>query len=169
MFMYKGCSLFMNGFELSDPVSYTPPEIQITKTWFKTGAMNAAIPVDRGTEPMTATYKCSGVDYASFLLFGVIPGIKARLTVRRAYRGDMNGVEYIEEEIEGFVDSIRPDDHGNDNKSDVGQSVTISASYYKVSLNGVIPLLEINPMLGLRKVMGINVLGIPANILSLIL
>ncbi|MFP2504511.1 phage major tail tube protein [Buttiauxella gaviniae] len=168
MAVYRGCRLFMNSFEIADSVTYSPPEISIERAWFKAGGMNAPIPIDRGTKAMTASYKVQGPTAASFLFLGIIPGVTARLTVRRAYRG-MGGVDYLEEEIEGFIDTIHADEHGNDNKIDVGHTMTISVNYYKISANGIIPLLEINPILGLRKVCGINVLGIPANFMSLIL
>lgn len=168
MAIYRGCRLFMNSFEISDTVTYTPPDIVVNTTWFKAGAMNAPIPVDTGTKEMTATYKIQGYTLTSFLFLGFIPGLPARLTVRRVYRG-IDGVEYLEEEVEGFVSTIHADEHGNDNKSEVGHTVTLSVNYYKISMNGLVPLLEINPMLGLRKVLGVNVLGIPANLTSLIL
>lgn len=167
--LYRGCSLFMNGFELPDPVSYTPPEIRVTRKAFKTGAMNAPVPVDDGTELMTAVYKCQGYDPMAFLLFGVTPGVRARLMVRRAYHGELAGVTMLQEEVEGFVESIRADESGADGRDTVGQVVTVAASFYRVSINGLYPLLEIHPALGLRKIAGINVLGIPGNILSLIL
>lgn len=167
--VYRGCSLWMNGFEISDTVSYTPPEIKITQKLFKAGAMNAPVPVDDGTELMTATYKCQGMDAMSFLLFGIIPGVKARLSVRRAYRGSLEDVTMLEEEVEGFVSTIRSDEHGTSGKDGTGQVITISASYYRISANGIFPLLEINPVLGLRKIMGINVIGLPGNFMSLIL
>lgn len=168
MAVYRGCSLFMNSFQISDTVTYTPPEIAIERAWFKAGAMNMPVPVDRGTKAMTATYKIMGYTATTFLMLGFIPGIPARLTVRRAYR-EGGEVDYLEEEIEGFVDTVRADEHGSDNKVDVGHTITLSVNYYKVSLNGLVPLLELNPMLGLRKILGVNVLGIPANIMSLIL
>ncbi|RYM55445.1 phage major tail tube protein [Serratia quinivorans] len=168
MSIYRGCSLFMNGIALSDTVTYTPPEIAIERTWFKTGAMNAPIGIDRGTKPMTATYKFVGHGYSSFLFFGFIPGIKARLTVRRAYQGD-GGIDYLEDEVEGYIDTLRPDDSGTDNKADTGHTMTVTVNYYRVAADGIMPLLEINPLLGLRKIMGINVLNIPDDVTSLIL
>ncbi|MDY3572313.1 phage major tail tube protein [Enterobacter hormaechei] len=167
MSIYRGCSLFMNGFELSDTVTYTPPEIAIERVWFKTGAMNAPVGIDRGTRPMTATYKLIGHSFSSFLFFGFIPGIKTRLTVRRAFQGD-RGVDYLEEEVEGYIDTIRADESGADSKSDVGYSMTVTVNYYRISLDGA-PLLEINPILGLRKIMGVNVLSISDDVLSLFL
>lgn len=171
MALYRGCVLSLNGFQVPNTVNYSPPEIAIDRKWFKTGAMNAAVPVDDGTKPITASYKCLGMDYGSLLLFGAIPGIKARLTVRRVYRGVLSysGVTYLEEEIEGMIDSVKPDECGNDNKVEAGQVIMVSASYYKISTNLGVPLLEINPVLGLRKVMDVNVLGIPDNLLGLIL
>lgn len=168
--IYSGCSLFMNGIEIPDTISYTPPEIRITKKAFKTGAMNAPVPVDDGTELMSATYKCAGADPLAFIMFGVVPGVKARLMVRRTFRGrgELAGVTMLEEEVEGFVESIRPDDGGADGRDTVGQLVTVAASHYRVSANGIYPLLEINPILGLRKIAGINVLAIPGSFLSLI-
>ncbi|AYN30004.1 hypothetical protein D8682_25310 [Buttiauxella sp. 3AFRM03] len=167
--VYRGCSLWMNGLEIADTVSYTPPEIKITQKLFKAGAMNAPVPVDDGTELMTASYKCQGMDAMAFMVFGIIPGVRARLSVRRAYRGPLEDITMIEEEVEGFVSAIRADEHGNNDKDTIGQIVTVSASYYRVSANGVYPLLEINPVLGLRKILGINVLGMPGNFMSLIL
>lgn len=168
--VYSGCSLFMNGIEIADPISYTPPEIRIAQKSFKIGAMNAPVPVDDGTELMAARYKCAGADPLAFLMFGVVPGVKARLMVRRTFRGhgQLAGITMLEEEVEGFVQSIQPDEGGADGRATVGQIVTVSASYYRVSANGVYPLLEINPVLGLRKIAGINVLGIPGSFLSLI-
>ena len=169
--VYSGCSLFMNGIEITDPVSYTPPEIRITKKSFKTGAMNAPVPVDDGTELMSARYKCAGADPLAFLMFGVVPGVKARMMVRRTFRGrgQLAGVTMLEEEVEGFVESIQPDEGGANGRADVGQVVTVAATYYRISANGIYPLLEINPVLGLRKIAGVNVLAIPGNFLSLIL
>lgn len=167
--VYRGCTLFMNGLEISEPVSYTPPEIRIIKKSFKTGAMNAPVPVDDGTELMSATYKCQGIDPLAFMVFGVIPGVKARLSVRRTYRGALDDVTMIEEEVEGFVESIRQDEHRADGREGTGQIITVAASYYRISADGIYPLLEINPALGLRKIMGINVLGIPGNFWTLIL
>lgn len=168
---YQGCSLFLNGIPVSDTVTWTPPEIAVDRVWFKTGAMNAPVPIDRGTQAMTATFKCAGMSVGAMVLFGAIPGIKARLTVRRAYRGAAgdNRVSFLEEEVEGFIDAVRADEHGAGSKSDVGQTMSVSASYYKVSLDGIVPLLEINPALGLRKILGVNVNGIPADFISLLL
>lgn len=168
MSVYRGCSLFQNGFEIADSVSYTPPEIAIERTWFKTGAMNAPVAVDRGTKAMSATYKITGYDVSPYLFLGFIPGVKARLTVRRAYQTE-GGTDYLEDELEGFIDTIRADECGDSDRDKVGHTVTMSVDYYKVSLNGIMPLLEINAALGLRKVMGVNVLGIPNNILNLML
>ena len=166
MAIYRGCTLLLNGFQLSDMVAYTPPALRITKKLFRAGNMNAPVPVDTGTEELTATYKVPGMDYSAFLLFGAVPGVKARLTVRRAYRGVMDGVTYLEEQVEGFISDISSDEHGADNRSDVGQVMTVAASYYSVTANGVIPLLEINPLLGLRKIMGINVLSLSDNVIT---
>ncbi|MFQ3396179.1 phage major tail tube protein [Enterobacter mori] len=166
MAVYRGCTLLLNGFQLSDMVAYTPPALRITKKLFRAGNMNAPVSVDTGTEELTATYKVPGMDYSAFLLFGAVPGVKARLTVRRAYRGVMEGVMYLEEQVEGFISDISSDEHGADNRSDVGQVMTVSASYYSVTANGIIPLLEINPLLGLRKIMGINVLSLSDNVVS---
>jgi hypothetical protein len=47
--------------------------------------------------------------------------------------------------------------------------MTVTVNYYRVAANGILPLLEINPLLGLRKIMGINVLNIPDDVTSLIL
>lgn len=168
MSIYRGCSLFQNGFEISDSISYTPPEIAIERAWFKTGAMNAPVAVDRGTKPMTATYKFSGYGLSPYLFFGFIPGVKARLTVRRAYQQE-ESMDYLEDEIEGFIDAIRADECGDSDRDKAGHTMTMSVNFYKVSLNGIMPLLEINAELGLRKVMGVNVLGIPNNILNLVL
>lgn len=168
MSVYRGCSLFQNGFEISDSLSYTPPEIAIERAWFKAGAMNAPVAVDRGTKAMTATYKFSGHGFSPYLFFGYIPGVKARLTVRRAFSSD-EGMDYLEDELEGFIDTIRADECGESDRDKVGHTMIMSINYYKVSLNGIMPLLEINAELGLRKVMGVNVLGIPNNILNLVL
>lgn len=171
MSLYRGCSLMLNGFDVPNMVNYSPPEIATDTRWFKAGAMNAPVPVDCGTKAMTATYKCVGMDYGSILLFGAIPGIRARLSVRRAYRGVLNdsGVTYLDEEVEGMITSVKSDDQGGDNKAEVGQLIAVSASYYKISTNLGVPLLEISPIHGLRKILGVNVLGIPNNILNLIL
>lgn len=168
MAIYRGCSLFQNGIEISDTVNYSPPELSVEVGWFKAGAMNSAVPVDLGTKEMTASYKITGFSAAAYIGFGFIPGVKTRLTVRRAYRGP-DGVGFLEDEVEGFISSIRPDDHGGDNRHDVGQVMTICADFYKLTLDGYLPLIEINPVLGLRKIYGVNVLGIPADIRSLIL
>lgn len=168
MSFYRGCSLFQNGIEVSDAVSYSPPEIAVERSWFKTGAMNAPVAVDRGTKPMTAIYKFSGHGLSPYLFFGYIPGIKARLTVRRAFSSD-EGVDYLEDELEGFIDTIRADECGDSDRDKVGHTMIMSVNYYKVSLNGIMPLLEINAELGLRKVVGVNVLGIPNNIMNLVL
>ncbi|NEG58188.1 phage major tail tube protein [Pantoea agglomerans] len=168
MAIYRGCTLLLNGFQLSDVVSYTPPELRIAKKLFQAGNMGGPVPVDTGkTEEMTATYKVPGMDYSAFLLFGAVPGVKARLTIRRAYRGGLpDGVSYIEEQVEGFISGIRSDEHGSENRSDVGQVMTVSASYYSVMANGLIPLLEINPLLGVRRIAGINVLSLSDNVVS---
>ena len=171
MSLYRGCSLALNGVAVSNVVNYSPPVLAVNRKWFKAGAMNAPVPVDEGTQPMTATYKCIGMDYGSLLLLGLIPGIRARLTVRRVFRGVLAGadVSYLEEEIEGFIDSVKPDAAGNDGKEGVGQVISVSASYYKISTNLGVPLVEINPVQGLRKILGVNVLGIPNDFLNLIL
>ena len=161
----------LNGFDVPNMVNYSPPEIAVDVRWYKAGAMNAPVPVDCGTKSMTAVYKCIGMDYGSLLLFGAIPGIRARLSVRRAYCGALSatGVTYLEEEVEGMITSVKPDDQGNDNKVETGQVIAVSASYYKVSTNLGVPLIEISPTHGLRKILGNYVLGIPNNILNLIL
>lgn len=166
MAIYRGCTLLLNGFRLSDMVAYTPPALRITKKLFRAGNMNAPVPVDTGTEELTATYKIPGMDHSAFLLFGAVPGVKARLTVRRAYRGVMDGMTFLEEQVEGFISDISSDELGADNRSDVGQVMTVSASYYSVMANGNIPLLEINPLLGIRRVAGINVLSLSDNVVS---
>lgn len=167
MAVYRGCTLLMNGFQLSDVVSYTPPELRITKKLFRAGNMNAPLPVDMGTEELTATYRVPGMDYSSFLLFGAVPGVKARLTIRRAYRGGLlDGVHYLEEQVEGFISGIRSDEHGAENRSEVRQVMTVSASYYSVLANGLTPLLEINPLLGVRRIGGVNVLSLSDNVVS---
>ncbi|MHA1067009.1 phage major tail tube protein [Enterobacter ludwigii] len=168
--VYRGCSLFMNGLEISDSVSYTPPEIRVTKKMFKTGAMNAPVPVDVGTELMTAQYKCYGLDPLAFLQFGIIPGMKARLLARRAYQGsgELSGVNMLEEMVEGFVESIRQEEVSENDRASVGQVVTVAARYYRITANNF-PLLEINPVLGVRKIAGIDVLAIPGSFLSMIL
>jgi len=89
--------------------------------------------------------------------------------VRRAYRGPLEDITLIEEEVEGFVSAIRSDEHGSGSKDTTGQIITVSASYYRISANGTYPLLEISPVLGLRKIAGVNVLGIPGSFMSLIL
>ena len=166
MAIYRGCTLLLNGFQLSDMVAYTPPALRVTKKLFRAGNMNAPVPVDTGTEELTATYKIPGMDYSAFLLFGAVPGVKARLTVRRAYRGVMDGVTFLEEQVEGFISDISSDEHGADNRSDVGLVVTVSASYYSVTANGLIPLLEINPLLGIRRISVINVLSLSDNVVT---
>lgn len=166
MAIYRGCTLLLNGFQLSDVVAYTPPALRITKKLFRAGNMNAPVPVDTGTEELTATYKVPGMDHSAFLLFGAVPGVKARLTIRRAYRGVMDGVTFLEEQVEGFISDISSDEHGADNRSDVGQVMTVSASYYSVLANGLIPLLEINALLGVRRIAGINALSLSDNVVS---
>lgn len=166
MAIYRGCTLLLNGFQLSDVVTYTPPALRVTKKLFRAGNMNAPVPVDTGTEELTATYKVPGMDYAAFLLFGAVPGVKARLTVRRAYRGVMNGVTFLEEQVEGFISDISGDEHGANDRAEVGQTMTVSANYYSVLANGLVPLLEINPLLGIRRIAGINVLNLSDNVVS---
>ncbi|EMO5715828.1 phage major tail tube protein [Enterobacter bugandensis] len=167
--IYRGCSLLINGVEITDSVSYTPPEIRITKKAFKVGSMNAPVPIDVGTELMTAQYKCYGMDPLAFLQFGVIPGMRARLMVRRAYRGGtLVGVNVLEEMVEGFVESIRQEEVGSDERAAVGQVVTVAAQYYRITANNF-PLLEINPKLGVRKIAGMDVLTLPGSFLSMIL
>ncbi len=116
MAIYRGCTLLLNGFQLSDVVAYTPPALRITKKLFRAGNMNAPVPVDTGTEELTATYKVPGMDHSAFLLFGAVPGVKARLTIRRAYRGVMDGVTFLEEQVEGFISDISSDEHGADSR-----------------------------------------------------
>lgn len=154
MVSYRGCSLFLNGFRLSDSVEYTPPEIAIDRVWYKNGAMTSPIPRDKGMKPMTAHYKMHGIDPSAFLFFGLTPGLHARLTVRRAYRL-RNRVVFLHDELEGFIDTIRHDGHSSD-KVSVGQEVTLSADYYRLSIDGVQPLLEINPVLGVQKIFGMD-------------
>lgn len=155
MASYRGCSLFLNSFRLSDSVEYTPPEINIDRVWYKNGAMTMPVPRDRGMKPMTARYKISGIDPSAYLFLGLVPGLRARLTVRRAYRL-RERVVFLHDEIEGFIDSIRSDAHSND-KVSVGQEVTVSADYYRLSIEGGVPLLEVNPVLGIRKMFGMDV------------
>lgn len=168
MSVYFGCSLFQNGFQITDSLTYTPPAIEIVTAPFKAGAMNAPVYVDRGTKPMAATFKIGGSETFPYVFLGFTPGVEARLTVRRVYR-DSGEVRYLEDELTGFISAIRPDPHGASNKGDVGHTITMSVNYLKISANGLIPLLEINPIQGLRKIMGVNVLGIPNNLLNLIL
>ncbi|MBL5919769.1 phage major tail tube protein [Lelliottia amnigena] len=154
MALFRGCSLFLNEFRLSDSVEYSPPEIGIDRAWYKAGAMTAPVPVDRGTKPMTARYKIAGMDPSAFLFFGLVPGFRARLTVRRAFRFAGRPV-FLHDEMEGFIDTIRPDS-SSDDKLGVGQEMTLSVNYYRVSVDGVLPLLEINPALGVRKIWGMD-------------
>ncbi|MFQ3396304.1 phage major tail tube protein [Enterobacter mori] len=165
MAVYRGCTLLLNGFQLSDTVSYTPPELKITEKWFRAGNMNAPVPVDTGMEPMTAVFRIAGMSEGTYVLFGMVPGVRARLTVRRVYR-DEQSIDYLEDQVEGFISSIRPDEHGNGDRTEVGKVITVSVSYYSVAINGLIPILEINPVLGLRKIMSINVLELPDNLIS---
>ncbi|WP_234262258.1 phage major tail tube protein [Klebsiella aerogenes] len=154
MTVYRGCSLFLNDFQLSDSVDYTPPEIGINTGWFKAGAMSTPTPVDRGIKQMTARYKIAGMDPTAFFFLGLVPGVRARLTVHRLFRLRERLV-LLHDEIEGFIESIRSDGH-SDNRVEVGQEMSIAARYYRVSVDGVLPLLEIIPEMGIRRQFGVD-------------
>lgn len=164
MAIYRGCALYLNNFQLSDSVEYTPPEITIDRAWYKAGAMDAPVPVDRGMKPLTARYKMLGIDPTAFLFLGLTPGARARLTVHRVFRW-RERVLLIHDEMEGFIDSIRSDGHSDD-KAGVGQEMTLSVSYYRVSVDGVQPLLEVIPAQGIRRQFGFNAQSLPASILE---
>ena len=153
MAFYEGCSLFLSSLRISDSVAYTPPEIGISQSWFKAGAMNTPVAIDRGMKPMTANYKIAGMDPTAFAFLGLIPGYRARLTVRRAYTVK-DSVIFLHDECEGFISTIRADEHGSDGKLNVGQEMTMSVNYYRLSVEGGLPLLEVNPIMGTRKIMG---------------
>lgn len=168
MAIYTGCSLFLNSFQLSDSVAYSPPELGIERSWYKAGAMSAPVPMDRGTKPLMAHYKISGMDPTAFLFFGLVPGLRARLTVRRVYQlGDRT--LFLHDECEGFIDTIRSDEHGSDGKLEAGQEMTLSVSYYRLSIDGVQPLLELNPRMGVRKIMGVDAQRIPSNFAEMLM
>ncbi|MED7790450.1 phage major tail tube protein [Klebsiella aerogenes] len=154
MTVYRGCSLFMNNFQLSDSVEYTPPEISINTGWFKAGAMTTPNPVDRGIKQMRARYKMAGIDPTAFLFLGLVPGFRARLTVHRVFHWRGRPV-LIHDEMEGFIENIRSDGH-DDNKVDVGQEMSMAINYYRVSVDGVLPLLEIIPAQGIRRQFGVD-------------
>lgn len=154
MTVYRGCSLFLNDFQLSDSVEYTPPEIGIDLAWYKAGAMSTPVPVDRGTKSLTARYKIRGMDPTAFLFFGMAPGLRARLTVHRVFRF-RGRLVLLHDEMEGFIQNIRPDGHNTDQTS-VGQEMTMALSYYRVSIDGVQPLLEIIPAMGVRRLFGVD-------------
>ncbi|HEY2454141.1 MAG TPA: phage major tail tube protein [Scandinavium sp.] len=168
MATYRGCSLFLNSFKLSDSVAYTPPEIAVDRVWYKAGAMTTPVGMDRGIKPMTAHYKIAGMDPTAFLFLGLVPGFRARLTVRRVYRiGDVT--LFLHDELEGFIDTIRADEHGSDSKLNVGQEMTMTVNYYRVSVDGVQPLLEIHPVMGTRKIFGVDAQRIPASITEMLM
>ncbi|MCS2152373.1 phage major tail tube protein [Scandinavium goeteborgense] len=155
MAVYRGCSLFLNSVRLSDSVAYTPPEISVDVARYKAGAMPVPVGVPRGIKPMTAHYKIAGMDPTAFLFLGLTAGARARLTVRRVYRVGET-VVFLHDELEGFIDSIRTDEHGSDSKLNVGQEMSMTVNYYRVSVDGVQSLLEINAALGTTKIMGVD-------------
>lgn len=154
MITYRGCSLFVNNFHLSESVEYTPPEIAIDLAQYKNGAMDTPVAMDRGMQPLTAHYKIGGMDPTAFLFLGLVPGFRTRLTVHRVFRWDQRAF-LLHDEMEGFISSIRPDGHDKDGVS-VGQSMTLSVSYYRVSVDGVLPLLEVLPAMGIRRQFGVD-------------
>jgi phage tail tube protein FII len=154
MSTYRGCSLFINNFQLPASVEYTPPEIALNLAQYKNGAMDTPVPVDRGMQPLTARYKIAGMDPTAFLFLGLVPGFRARLTVHRLFRWGERLV-LLHDEMEGFISAIRPDGH-NDDKVSVGQEMTLSVSYYRVSVEGVQPLLEVIPAMGIRRQFGVD-------------
>lgn len=151
---YRGCSLFINNFQLPASIEYAPPEITLDIAQYKNGAMDTPAPIERGMQPLTARYKIAGMDPTAFLFLGLVPGFRTRLTVHRLFRWRERSL-LLHDEMEGFISSIRPDGHSHD-KTSVGQEMTLSLSYYRVSIDGVQPLLEVIPAMGIRRQFGVD-------------
>lgn len=164
--VYRAHALWVQGRRICACVSYTPVDMKIIEDDFKTGAMDMAITLDGGMEKMSASFKVTGSDADVMSYFGIVSGAKTRFEIRSGFT-DSNGNDFDRIDfLEGLITAITDDELGTDSKSSVGQSVTISPSYYKRTQNGRV-IYEIHPAKMKRIINGVDVLAGIASILKI--
>lgn len=151
-------SLWSRGVRIPGAVEYTPPDLKITRVDIRTGGMDVALPVDGGMEPMTASFKITGIDESVLGMFGMQAGqTLSRLT---AYEGYIAPGRVLgrTDDIEGIITGITPDARPNSNHAEAGFQVEVAVSYYRSRLDGR-ELYEIIPEQFVRRINGVNVLA----------
>lgn len=154
----RNWALFLNGERIDGAHEYTAPEMSIIVTDIRTGGMDTSLPFDDGMEAMKASFKIYGVDPTVLGWFGFRVGSSPRISVREAYLESTSPapVERVDT-LEGLINKLTPDAHGNSGQGEAAISCEMSLTYYKSTYGGR-TLYEIDPARFLRVIDGVNVL-----------
>ncbi len=165
-FIYSKSALWVqDNTRVAGVKSLTPPALTAQIGNYQSSWMDAPIPVDNGMQAMQLEYKVD-CDASVLGLFGMISGANTRAQVRRTYRGTDRVLHTWVEEFEGIIGTITPDESSNDSKENVGMSVTMNLSYYKLTIDGA-EIYEIDPLNLIRSVNGTNQLADEKSALNL--
>ncbi|HIB8576370.1 TPA: phage major tail tube protein [Klebsiella pneumoniae] len=155
--LYAWALFLPGGVRLINTHEYTPPAMSISKTTFKTGAMDAPVSLDDGMEELTCSFKIYGYSTEILSLYGMTTSVTSPIvTARQVYR-DGRGFTGQVETLQGMITSITQDARPNTSKSDAALQVEMSLEYYQSVYNGVERICII-PDEFVRRINGVNVL-----------
>lgn len=137
--------------------SITPPPLTATIGTYKPAWMDMPIPVDTGMEAMQLEFK-TGCDQDVLTLFGFVQGNTTRAQVRRTFKDTNGDFHTWVDEFEGIIATVEQDETATDSQENVGMSVTMNLSYYKLTADDKV-LIEIDPAHMIRSINGVNALA----------
>lgn len=146
---------------------YTPPTLSVKTVDFISGDMDMSVPCDDGMDPMQADWTMFGLDPTAYALFGLTGGKNKSVTVRSTYTDRQGNTHELVEVLRGMLITIARDPQGSDSNRDKGQKMTMKLDYYKVTYDAL-PLVEIDPENGVRKIGGVDALEAVRKALSLL-
>ena len=157
--LLKCWAIWVDGIgKVGNAQSYTPPSLEIDSLDFRAGDMDCPGPVDGGMSVMEITFALYGVDPEILPLFGLRSGAKCPIIVRSAYNNLQGGVTSMIEHCNGMITTIERDAQDTGSQREKVITVTMKLDYYRASFDGR-DLIEIDPVNGVRKLDGMDVLG----------
>lgn len=156
--LLKNWAIWVSGVgKAGNAKEYSPPKLAIKTVDFQAGDMDMSVPVDDGMEPMEASFSIFGIDPLVLPLFGLQKNKKPTVTVRSTYTDLSGQTSELVEELRGMITSIERDSQDSGSQREKAMKTVMKLTYYKVSLSGVV-LIEIDPINGVRKLGGVDML-----------
>jgi P2 family phage contractile tail tube protein len=132
-------------------IEYTAPVLEIITEDFRAGGMDAAVPMDMGMNPLTASFT-AGEDADMLARFGIKDGSKVPVFIRSHLEDEVTGAtKTVIEELRGLLTKV---DHGT-KTSGAFQATTFEMKlfYYRYEADGS-NVHEIDPVNMVRLING---------------